>query len=249
MVQTALENAAFYSSIDALPITGVGLEGLVNDYRLLVARIKRLARRYPEQALYQLLYLPALAATELQSEAYMQAWLEQLGQRLEHYATDSSVYELELQQDIEHRAYLPIIKRKVHGSYTNASLDYDFFMSKEYQAIVALNEKLEGLFSAGSYIKRGEQKKEITNFSELYNWLLAEAKKGQSIQRYKGLGEMNPEQLWETTMDPANRRLLQVSIEDAIAADELFTILMGDDVEPRRAFIEQNALAATNIDV
>lgn len=249
LVQNALDNAAFYSNSEALPITGVGLEGLVNDYRLLVARIKRLARRYPEQVLYQLLYLPVLAAAELQNEAYMQSWLEQLGQRLAHYNADSSVYELELQQDIEHRAYLPIIKRKIHGSYSSNSLDYDFFMSKEYQAIVALNGKLQGLFSIGSHIKRGEQKRDVTNFSELYNWLIGEAKKGQAIQRYKGLGEMNPEQLWETTMDPTNRRLLQVNIEDAIAADELFTILMGDDVEPRRDFIEKNALAATNIDV
>jgi len=249
LVQTALDNAAFYPGVEALPITGVGLEGLVNDYRLLTTRIKRLARRYPEQALHQLLYLPALNVAQLQSETDMQNWIAQLDNGLKQDVVANSVYEVELAHDIEHQAYLPTIKRKMHGSYSSHILDYDFFVSKEYQAIVALNAKLEGLFNAGSYIKRGEQKQAVSNFNELYNWLLTEAKKGQTIQRYKGLGEMNPEQLWETTMDPANRRLLQVAIEDAVAADQLFTILMGDEVDPRRNFIEQNALAAANIDV
>lgn len=248
LVQAALENAAFYPGSEALPITGMGLEGLVNDYRLLVARIKRLARRYPESVLYQMIYLPTLTIEKLQNQAFMQSWLEQLTTRLQQ-ATDNGIYELKLQHDIEHQVYLPLIKRRVHGSVSRHSLGYDFFISKEYQAIVSLNEKLEGLFSSDSFIKRNEQKKAVMNFTDLYNWLIAEAKKGQTIQRYKGLGEMNPEQLWETTMDPANRRLLRVTIEDAIASDELFTILMGDEVEPRRNFIEQNALEASNIDV
>jgi DNA gyrase subunit B len=249
LVQIALDNAAFYAGKDALPISGLGLQGLVTDYRLLVARINRLARRYPEQVLYQLLYLPILTAEKLGQQDSMQAWLEQLQTRLQRYAADNSIYSLELSEDIEHQAYLPVIKRRMHGSQSSHGLDYDFFVSREYQAIVALNEKLDGLFSIDSYARRGEQRQPVANFTELYNWLLAEAKKGQTLQRYKGLGEMNPEQLWETTMDPINRRLLQVNVEDAVAADELFTILMGDEVDPRRNFIEQNALAASNIDV
>lgn len=249
LIQTALDGAAFYAGTDALPITGIGLEGLVNDYRLLVARINRLARRYPEPVLYQLLYLPVLTITELQNKTDMQAWIEQLTIRLQTYTSDGSIYKVELQEDMEYQVFLPVIQRRVHGSTSNNSFNYDFFVSHEYQAIVSLNKKLAGLFGADSYIQRGEQKKIVANFSELYNWLINEAKKGQTIQRYKGLGEMNPDQLWETTMDPLNRRLLQVTIEDIVAADELFTILMGDNVDPRRAFIEQNALAASNIDV
>ena len=117
------------------------------------------------------------------------------------------------------------------------------------KTLLAIHAKEKSLINDGAYIQREDEKQKIIDFSETIQWLMSDAQKGQTIQRYKGLGEMNPDQLWETTMDPETRRLLQVTIEDAISADQVFTTLMGDNVEPRRAFIEQNALLATNIDV
>ena len=136
-----------------------------------------------------------------------------------------------------------------HGISTDYHIPGEFFDSTEYQKILAFSNKINGLFGEGARVERGERQQEISYFSQAVSWLLAEARRGQHVQRYKGLGEMNPDQLWETTMDKDKRRLLQVKINDAIVADETFNTLMGDNVEPRREFIETHALQVSNLDI
>ena len=136
-----------------------------------------------------------------------------------------------------------------HGVTSTKTISHEFFDTREYQEIRQLADNLDGLLGEDATVERGDQVHKVDNFEEVMKWILDQARKGQSIQRYKGLGEMNPDQLWETTLDPDTRRLLQVRVEDAIAADEIFTTLMGDNVEPRREFIESNALSAVNIDI
>jgi len=136
-----------------------------------------------------------------------------------------------------------------HGISTDYHIPGEFFASSEYQRILSFADKINGMFSDDAYVQRGDRSEPVTHFSQAVNWLMTEARRGQTVQRYKGLGEMNPDQLWETTMDKSKRRLLQVRIEDAIAADQTFNTLMGDNVEPRREFIETHALQATNLDI
>jgi DNA gyrase subunit B len=141
------------------------------------------------------------------------------------------------------------IKRRHHGNVKVSVIDEDFQLTADYKQLVSTADTFKGLIGAGALIKRGERSMAVSDFKSAMKWLIADAERNVTKQRYKGLGEMNPSQLWETTMDPSVRRLLRVQIEDAIAADGIFTTLMGDDVEPRRAFIENNALRAGNIDV
>ena len=137
----------------------------------------------------------------------------------------------------------------MHGVESETFINYTFFNSGEYRSMLELGEKIKDLLGVSAFIQRGDRKMEVSSFKQALNWLMEEAKRGQHIQRYKGLGEMNPDQLWETTMNSETRRLLRVQIEDAVASDEVFTTLMGDQVEPRRDFIEKNALNVANLDI
>jgi len=142
-----------------------------------------------------------------------------------------------------------VFSKTTHGVTEEKTIKAHFFKGPEYRLIGKLADTLHGLVQEGAEVLRGKARQEITSFKEAYEWLMSESRKGRSIQRFKGLGEMNPEQLWDTTVNPETRRLLQVTIEDAVAADQIFTTLMGDEVEPRREFIETNALDVTNLDV
>jgi len=164
--------------------------------------------------------------------------------------TDATqAFTITAQRDEERGLYLPRVQVLAHGVPREYRVTLDFLQSPDYQKIKALGETLEGLLAEDAYIQRGESQRPIRHFAEALDWLMVQARRGTSFQRYKGLGEMNADQLWETTMDPESRRMLQVTIEDAIAADQIFTCLMGDDVDPRRQFIESNALQVSNLDV
>jgi DNA gyrase subunit B len=141
------------------------------------------------------------------------------------------------------------VTREHHGTLTTKTIHPSFFRSPEYRRLATIGTQLKDVIGAGAAVERAKERREVATFAEAIDWLMTQAKQGQTIQRYKGLGEMNPEQLWDTTVNPDTRRLMQVRIEDAVAADEIFTTLMGDQVEPRREFIERNALAVANLDV
>ena len=193
--------------------------------------------------------MPVLELSKLEVEEELSSWVIKLQEYLQTHGKPGVNYKVIRMFCNERKVFLPKIKLTIHTVETIYSFSYDFFLSSDYKLISTLSGVLDGLLQEGAYIKRAEKTKYVSNFKAAVDWLMTEAKRGQQIQRYKGLGEMNPEQLWETTMDPKVRHMVVVKIEDAVAADAMFTTLMGDDVEARRDFIEANALLAVNIDV
>jgi DNA gyrase subunit B len=205
---------------------------------------------YPSEVLETLIYHSSLSSDDLSDESKVNSWTEVLVEKLNDEAENASQrYESDVQYDKERNLFLPNVIIVAHSMPKGHIFSHDFFASKDYAALLGLGEKISGLIEDGGFFKRGEKVFETQSFKEGLAWLMVEAQRGYNIQRYKGLGEMNPEQLWETTMDPEVRRMLQVTIEDAISADQMFTCLMGDQVEPRREFIEENALKVANLDV
>lgn len=249
LTQAALDNASLHVNADAPGISGSGLEELVTQYRSVYNRIDRLSRVYPRFVLEQLVYTPGVSEEDLANQQIVADLCLKLEAMLKAEGSASDRYEVSVLEDTERHIFLPKILQISHGVPTEHVLSREFFQSEDYLSIKALGERLQGFLEEGAYIQRGEKTRPVDKFSEALEWLMTESKKGHTIQRYKGLGEMNPDQLWETTMDPETRRMLQVTIEDAIAADQIFTTLMGDQVEPRRDFIESNALNVSNLDI
>ncbi|MDO3387690.1 DNA topoisomerase (ATP-hydrolyzing) subunit B [Gilvimarinus sp. SDUM040013] len=250
LTQAALEGASLHVNPQDPGIRGEQLESLVTEYRSVMDTIERLSRLYPAEVLEQMIYMPSLLPEQLGDESVMTEWCEVLASKFHNsHKAGADRYELTVREDQERHLFLPHIEIIEHGVASEYPFNHEFFASGEYRTIIGLGEKLDSLLEEGAYVKRGEKTQEIDTFDAGLEWLMKEATRGYSIQRYKGLGEMNPEQLWETTMDPQGRRMLKVTIQDAIAADQIFTTLMGDNVEPRRDFIETNALAVANLDV
>ncbi len=248
LLQAALDGASLTAG-EAEPLTGAVLEELARGYMAVMAMIQRLSRRYDSLLLEQLIYQPPLDDGLLRNEAGLSEWAGQLIGRINARQNEHAVYEAIIEAREDGEGYSIIIARRAHSVVRQARLTAEFFNSPEYATLTQFGARLANLFKQDVAVRRGERTQSVDNFRAVMDWLLEEAKRGQHIQRYKGLGEMNPDQLWETTMDPESRRLLRVRIEDAVAADEIFTTLMGDQVEPRRDFIEQNALDVLNLDV
>lgn len=248
MTQSALEDASLHLDESAPAVSGVQLENLVNEFRGVMKTLKRLSRLYPEELTEHFIYLPEVTLDQLADHAVMQGWLAKFQERLNNSQKSGLVYKASLREDKERNLWLPEVEITSHGLASYVTFNRDFFGSNDYRSIVVLGGNLSTLLGEGAYVQRGERRKAVSEFKEALDWLMNESTKRHTIQRYKGLGEMNPEQLWETTMDPTVRRMLKVTIEDAIAADQLFNTLMGDAVEPRRDFIESNALSVSNLD-
>ncbi|MBP9662742.1 MAG: DNA gyrase subunit B, partial [Aeromonas sp.] len=244
----ALDGATLHVNESAPAIGGEALERLVNQHRAVTHLITRMSRRAPEAVLTQLIYQPELNETLLASESDLQAWCQSMEAVLNE-SNHGIQYQMQVRRDEERSLFVPHAVVRQHGVDREYPLSYDFLQSSEYRQLVSLGKEIANLIEEGGYIKRGEKVKPVASFVEAVEWLMGEGKRGIYIQRYKGLGEMNPEQLWETTMDPEARRMLRVTIDDAVGADQLFSTLMGDAVEPRRDFIETNALRVANLDV
>ena len=246
LLQLAIEDAGLFVDDGAPAIKGPALEELAKEFVVVSNIIKRLARRYDPEILEALLFT-SLVQEEVSSSS-IQVWLEKTSEFLNEKFNGTRHYQSKA-QTLDGDDWAVKVTRRMHGVDYDFVLSKDFFASPEIKSLTSLNQKLEGLLSKDSYIQRGERRQYVSRFDKVMDWLMKEGQRGLNIQRYKGLGEMNPDQLWDTTMDPETRRMLQVTIQDAYQADEIFTTLMGDNVEPRREFIEKNALNVANLDV
>ena len=247
LIQLALDKAQLQTDADTPVIQGQGLEKLATEFADVMSVIQRLSRRYDDLYLEQMTYMPVLSEETKADQKKLAAWFNQLETSL-----NAGGHKVLFTTELKYRAgddFDITVNKRLHGITKTFVLHSPFFSGNDYQKIARYVEKTLSMFSEASMMRMGEREQQVDNFKQAFEWMMKEVKKGQHIQRYKGLGEMNPEQLWETTLDANSRRMLQVTINDAVAADEVFTTLMGDVVEPRRDFIVKNALDVANLDV
>ena len=243
----SLQDAKLFVNTEAPAIQGEALETLVVAYQALIQTLMGSRRKYPEELTQALVKVDKLTPELMSDETAVQQWSESLIEVLRQNPDANPA--VAVQFDPETNVYVPEVTLLLRGVSEKIALPLNFLSGPEYRAIAAMIDQLHGLLEAGAFIQRGERRTDVEHFSEAFDWLQKEARRGVDLQRYKGLGEMNPEQLWETTMDQSVRRMLRVSVDDAIGADRMFTTLMGDHVEPRREFIEKNALSVVNPEV
>lgn len=249
LLQLALEGARLSLGQNAGELTGHALEQLALAHFQAEHVIQKYARRYPEVFLRALIELPKIDTQHLTQPSMLADWCQQADTLIEQaHIAGNARYTLTAHTDAEGNGSIQLTTHE-HGFDHAQYIDEDFWLSADYQRLMQAAAHIGNLLTAGAHVYREEKSLAVTNVKAAIDWLLSEAKRGMSIQRYKGLGEMNPDQLWETTMNPATRRLLRVTIDDAISADDIFSTLMGDEVEPRRAFIEANALSVSNLDI
>ena len=248
LLANALDGAELHMSAEAPAIQGEALETLALKYMEVKSIIERWSRRYGEEVLKAMMYLPRITKPNELDDVVLLEWAQQLEERLSKSNGSGPRFRVQCDTDVEENKTL-VVTRDHNGLTATSVIHQGFFGSPEYERTAVIGAELKNLLEPGAYLTRGKQRAEPTTFPEAIDWLMNQAKQGQSIQRYKGLGEMNPDQLWDTTVNPETRRLIQVRIEDAVGADEIFTTLMGDNVEPRREFIERNALSASNLDI
>ena len=245
LLARAIENTSLHYQKDTPPLTGLGLEQLIKQHLDVKSITKRLSIIHDKQVMRLLLNTDVIGSEKLSNKQELKSWCEKAQQLLNKEVKAGVSWSVDLSKESDAIEFV----ENANGLVNTTTLKYSFFESSDYKAIANLTQQTLDLITTDSYFLKNEKTFEFNNLEDGINQLFAIAKKGLTISRFKGLGEMNPEQLWETTMDPETRRLLQVTIEDAVGADEIFSTLMGDVVEPRREFIEQNALYVTNLDV
>ncbi|MDY0022717.1 toprim domain-containing protein, partial [Arenimonas caeni] len=250
LANNAVEGAELRPAEGAPPVAGAALEKLLLDFTAAREQLLRFAHRVDTPVLEAMLEMPPLSADKFATAGALDAWCAELGSRLNATGLGRPRYTFSVQAANEDGQPAALLVHKLHHGLTSVQvLPAGQLLGGELRQVTEVAAALDGLLQPGASITRGNRSQSVTRFLQVQEWLLEEAKKGRMIQRFKGLGEMNPEQLWETTVNPETRRLLKVRIEDAVAADQIFSTLMGDVVEPRREFIEENALRVANLDV
>ncbi|MDC1327688.1 DNA topoisomerase (ATP-hydrolyzing) subunit B [Pseudomonadales bacterium] len=249
VLELALDDASLVPSSLDTPMAAEDFSALAHEYFAVQEKLRRLERLYQLTVLGSMQYVDRLDVADLKTEALVQAYTVALAAELARLQNAQTQYETDLLEDSERGIFYPVVNVISHGFKRTYEFTHDFFASADYRDLALFGERMKVLVPTGSLVQKGERSQTVDRLSQALDWLQKEATRGQSRQRFKGLGEMNADQLWETTMDPNFRTMLRVSIEDAISADQIFNTLMGDQVEPRREFIEANAMAVANLDV